>query len=133
MNSILKLSICECCKQVITEKTKGSLEHHTDTIKRLYGFSLDDLKVHNKMSHLVYARQHFWLLLCMESEWSYTRIGHITDHQYTSVMYGIRMISNNFFNTPKKAPLYDMCKAYWLAVGLTEEEANAKAKKRTNN
>lgn len=127
-----KLSVCRCCGQVITDWKYNTSERHIATIERLYGFTLKDLKSPRKTKYLVEARNHFWLLLCIEEEWSFNRAGNLTKNQYTSVMYGLRAVSRDFFGTPKKASIYEIAKAYWLAVGLSEEEANAKAKKRTN-
>jgi hypothetical protein len=99
-------------------------------MQKLYGFTLEQLKTKSKDSPLVYARQHFWLLLCMEESWSYPRICKISGHDYTTVIYGVRAASREFFGTPKKASLYEMCFAYWNAVGLSEEECHAKAEAR---
>lgn len=128
----VKFQRCDSCGQVITYWRNDPVERHANTIERLYGFTLKDLKSSRKTKYLVEARNHFWLLLCIEDEWSYPRAGHITGHQYTSVMHGLRAVSRDFFGTPKKASIYEIAKAYWLAVGLPEEEADAKAKKRAN-
>lgn len=127
----LTLEVCGCCGQVIPKIGYGAVIRHAKTIEELYGFSLEDLKTPGKRRRLAQARQHFWLLLCVEEEWSYPRAGEVTGHEYTTVLSGLRSICHEFFGTSKrKANLYEMVKAYWLAVGLSEELADAKAKKR---
>lgn len=73
-----KLSVCRCCGQVITDWKYNTSERHIATIERLYGFTLKDLKSPRKTKYLVEARNHFWLLLCIEEEWSFNRAGNLT-------------------------------------------------------
>lgn len=124
-----ELEVCTHCHQVIT--TPGNaVVRHVDTIEKLYAISFNDLKQRTKEGHIAYARNHLWLMLCIEENWSYPRIARLTKHDHTSVLSGIRQIAHNFFGTHKKASLFTITKAYWLTVGLSEEEANAKAEKR---
>lgn len=125
-----KFEICNCCGQVITKHTGEAGERHLRTIDALYGVTFDDIKGHNKTSYIVEARQHFWFLLCVEDEWSFPRAGKKTGHDHTTVVYGVKKFARELLGTHKRASIQTIVKAYWLAVGLTEEEANAKAKAR---
>lgn len=129
MNNVPQYEVCGHCNQVISSPGTAVV-HHVQTIEKLYGFSFKEIKQKTKIGHIAYARNHFWLLLCVEASWSYPRIARLTGHDHTSVLSGIRWISREFFGTPLKSSLFTITKAYWLAVGLSEEEANAKAEER---
>lgn len=129
----VKLKYCDCCGQVITTHLSNAPERHINTIKELYGVSLLQMKTKTKQRNIVEARQHFWLLLCVEDEWSTPRAGRKTgDHDHTTVVYGIRQFAHHLLGTDKKASISEIVKAYWLAVGMPEEFANERAEKRKN-
>lgn len=129
MNKIPEFEICPHCQQTVAKK--GSiLPKHSETVQKLYGFSLKELKEKTKARHITYARNHLWLLLCVEGGWSYPRIGYEFKFDHTSVLSGIRSIAHEFLNTPKRASLFTIVNAYWLTLGLSEEEAYAKAVER---
>lgn len=131
--SPIKMCMCGTCGQVIVKSPKDALQRHLKTIERIYGLALEDLSKQSKVRHLVIARNHFWLLMCVEEEWSHFRTGAKTGHTYTSVMYGVRMAAHELLGTSKKAKLPEIVKAYWLAVGMSEEYAQERANRRAHN
>ena len=126
----LNLQICNCCGQVITGHLRDAAERHLKTIDSLYGVSFQDIKTPNKNRHIVEARHHFWFLVCVEDEWSTPRAARKTGHDHTTAIYGIRMFAHKLLGTHKRASIPTIVKAYWLAVGLSEKEADEKAKAR---
>jgi hypothetical protein len=126
-----KLTICECCGQIISKYPTDVVEKQLRIIESLYGLSLKDIKNHDKRPEIVQARQHFWFLLCVEDSWSFPRLGKKTGHDHTTVIYGVKMFAHYLLGTPKRSSLRAIIKAYWLAAGMSEEFANEKANKKT--
>lgn len=129
----LEMCTCEACGQVIVKTPRDGLQRHLMTIERIYGYTLKDLSKQSKVRPLVIARNHFWLLMCIEEEWSYPRAGAKTKHTHTTVMHGVRETAHEFLGISKKAKLPEIVKAYWLAVGMTEEYAQERANRRAYN
>lgn len=130
MEKLYKCERCPSCNQVITSGGRGAIEKHSDTVQRLLGYSLQELKTKTKTGHMVYARQYFWLLLVVEDDWSFPRAARATGHDHTTVMYGVRKIAKELLGLKKGSSIAQIVKAYWLAAGFTEEFANEKAQKR---
>lgn len=129
MTNTPQMEVCRHCNQVITT-TGVAVTRHLNTMEKLYGFTFKELKEKTKAEHITYARNHFWLLMCIEERWSYPRIARLTKHDHTSVLSGIRWIAREFFGTARNASLYTITKAYWLSAGLSDEEATTRAEER---
>lgn len=127
MSGLYKCEICPCCKQVITDKGRGAIEKHSETILKLYGFTLKELQVKTKTGYIVEARNYFWLLLIVEDNWSFPRAAKVTGHDHTTTMHGVRKLARELLGVRYKASRFEIVKAYWIAVGMDEESAHKKA------
>ena len=130
MSTLYKCEICPSCQQVITVKGKGAVEKHTDTVFKLYGCTLADIKTKTKAGYVAYARQYLWLLLVVEDEWSFPRAAKLTGHDHSTAMHGVQKLAQELLGLPRKSPIFDIIKAYWIAAGMDEKAAHAKASQR---
>ena len=96
---------------------------HAKTVNRIHGVHYARFARQDKHRDVRDARRHFWFLLCIESKWSLPRTGKATGHHHTTVLYGIRLLSTELYDTAPRATLEDIREAYFATLRAKLEEA----------
>lgn len=121
-----ELSICPCCGQTTIKTARQTAQRHIDMIEKAYGVTFKEIRSKTKTFGISYARSHFWFNLVIEDNWSMPRAADKTGHKYHAVLYGVRRIGQDLLGTDPKAPVNDIRRAYWTAMGLSPEQVEEK-------
>lgn len=114
---------CSSCGQLTWKTTAQSSKRHLETIERIYGFTLEELKFKRGPALPNQARQHYWFLLVIEDYWSLARAGSRTGHKHHAVLYGIRKFATEHIKGCHfKMNIQDIRIAYYRQAGYSEEE-----------